>query len=123
MKMRKLKAIRSHKYGTRHLTAGDEYEAPPRHAVALVAARRAQFADKVPARARAAEAKAEVAVEEQAAAQAETMAPPQPEPEPAAEQVPSLDSLRLQATQLGINVDGRWGVARLQHEIEQARQR
>jgi hypothetical protein len=32
-----------------------------------------------------------------------------------------LDQLRLQATQLGINVDGRWGVARLQHEIAQAR--
>ena len=48
MKTRQLMTIKPHKYGTRHLVAGDEYEVPPRHAVALVAARRARFADKGP---------------------------------------------------------------------------
>ena len=46
MRTRKLVAIRPHRYGTRHLTAGEEYEAPDRLAVALVAARRARYANK-----------------------------------------------------------------------------
>ena len=33
----------------------------------------------------------------------------------------AIDRLRLEATQLGIDIDGRWGVARLQHEIAQAK--
>jgi hypothetical protein len=33
----------------------------------------------------------------------------------------AIDRLRLEATQLGIDVDGRWGVARLRHEIQQAK--
>ena len=37
-------------------------------------------------------------------------------------EAPSLDSLRLQATRLGINVDGRWGAHRLQQEIEARRE-
>jgi hypothetical protein len=100
----KLKAIKPHKYGTRHLTAGDEYEVPPRHAIALVAARKAQFAeDKKPARTAPEKPAVEVAL-------------PRPEPE-----TMDIEILRQQATQLGINVDGRWGVARLQHEIDQAK--
>jgi hypothetical protein len=121
MKMRKLTAIRSHKYGTRHLTAGDEYEAPPRHAVALVAARRAKFAAAKPAHTAVEKTGAKAPMAAPPAMPAPSV--PRYEPEPAAEEAPSLDSLRLQATQIGINVDGRWGVARLQHEIEQARQR
>jgi hypothetical protein len=35
----------------------------------------------------------------------------------------TIDRLRLEATQLGINVDSRWAIARLQHEIDQARRR
>ena len=101
-----LKAIKPHKYGTRHLTAGDEYEVPSRHAVALVAARKAQFADKRNVRGEP----------EQPAVMPTPQVEPAPEPD-----TPSLDTLRLQATSLGINVDGRWGVARLQHEIEQAK--
>ena len=110
MKMRKLISTKPHRYGTRHLTAGDEYEAPPRHAVALVAARKARFApDKKPA----------IAVARPVVEASGAKAPQQAEP--VADTAEMIDSLRLQATQLGINVDGRWGVARLQHEIAQAR--
>ena len=98
MKMRKVTAIKPHKYGTRQLTAGEEYEVPPRHAVALVAGKKARFADKPDRK------KTPAAIP-----QAE---PVESEPEPA-----NIDSLRMQATQLGINIDGRWGVARLQQEI------
>jgi hypothetical protein len=91
------------------LTAGEEYEVPPRHAIALVAGKKARFADRpVRAPAAKAEAKVEAAVEEQAEAVA------------IAEPV-NIDSLRMEATQLGIDVDGRWGVPRLQHEIAQAK--
>ena len=34
-----------------------------------------------------------------------------------------LEKHRAEYRQLGIDIDGRWGVARLQHEIAQARQR
>lgn len=109
MKMRKLMATKPHKYGTRHLVAGEEYEVPPRHAIALVAGKKARFADRL---VRAPEAKAEEVAAEP---------PPAHELEPAAEQSNDIDRLRMEATQLGIDVDGRWGVARLQHEIAQAR--
>ena len=106
--LRTLQAIKPHKYGTRHLTAGDEYEVPPRHAVALVAARKAKFAeDKKPAR----------TVEKPAI----EPVVPRFEPEP---ETMSIELLRAEAVQLGIDVDRRWGMARLQHEIlDQARRR
>ena len=104
--LRTLQAIKPHKYGTRHLVAGDEYEVPPRHAIALVAARKAKFADNQNARGEP----------EQPAVIPTPQVEPAPEPD-----TPSIDTLRLQATQLGINVDGRWGVARLQQEIDQAK--
>jgi hypothetical protein len=107
MTMRSLKAIKSHKYGTRQLTAGEEYEAPVRHAFALVASKKARFADKPTPRAAVAKPAAE-----------QISAPQEGAPIEA-----TIDELRLQATQLGIDVDGRWGAARLQHEIAQARQR
>ena len=48
-------------------------------------------------------------------------APQQSEPEPAADEpaddVSEHDALVAQAEALGINVDGRWGVARLKAEI------
>jgi len=100
--MQRLQAIKPHKYGTRHLVAGEEYEVPARHAVALVAARRARFVANKPPKVRpAVEAVADFVSREPAQ--------------------PTLDELRLQATQLGINVDGRWGVHRLQQEIEARR--
>src|SRR5262245_38390426 len=108
MKTAKLMALKPHKYGTRHLTAGEEYEAPIREAVAMVAARRARFVADKPARLAAAENSAP------------SVPRYKPEPEPV-EAPPDIDSLRLQATQLGINVDGRWGVHRLQQEIEARR--
>lgn len=104
MKMRRLMTIKPHKYGTRHLVAGDEYEVPPRHAIALVAGKKARFADK-------SERKKADAVVEPSGAKA-----PEPAPEPA-----MIDALQMEATGLGIDVDGRWGVARLQHEIARAK--
>lgn len=114
MTTRKLQVLKPGKYGTRHLTAGQVFELPIREAVALVVTRKAKFADKTTPRA------------------ATEVAAPQPEPEPKAPEphavgamtsMPDIDSLRLQATQLGINVDGRWGAHRLQQEIEQAKDR
>jgi hypothetical protein len=107
MKMRSLMAIKPHKYGTRHLTAGEEYEVPPRHAIALVAGKKARFADNKPARA----AKVE-----------ETLVPDSDDSIVGAVTTEAaIDRLRMEATQLGIDVDGRWGMARLQHEIAQAK--
>jgi hypothetical protein len=113
-KISKLIAIKPHKYGTRHLTAGDEYEAPARHALALLASKKARFAadtsrpPKVPPQ----------------------TVPVRAPPEPAAILEPTviaaverMESLRAEAEQLGIEVDGRWGTLRLQHEIETAKAR
>ena len=105
-RMRRLMAVKPHKYGTRHLTAGEEYEAPERHAMALLASKKARFA-------------------------AATSTPPQEsppptppvriQPEPAVVAVVErMEALRARAEQLGIEVDGRWGVARLQYEITKA---
>jgi hypothetical protein len=115
MKTRRLVALRPHKYGTRHLTAGEEYEAPPRHAIALVAARRARFADK---------GKYAKPTTPKKLAEPSAPAAPPPESKPvvaATSEVDKLEALRLEAERLGVSVDGRWGIARLQHEIAQAR--
>jgi hypothetical protein len=113
-RMLPLKAIRPHLYGTRRLEAGDEYEAPAERAIALVAERKADFA----------KAKKPAAVAPVQPAPTPTPEPKsKPEPEPELEPVTTeaaIDRLRLEATQLGINVDGRWGVARLRYEIAQA---
>lgn len=107
-KTRRLMTIKPHKYGTRHLTAGEEYEVPPRHAIALVASKKARFADKLGQK------------KPPPMVPADTKAP-EPEPESASEPAMSLDDLQMEATRLGIDVDRRWGVARLQHEIAQVR--
>jgi hypothetical protein len=111
MKMRKLMATKPHKYGTRHLTAGEEYEVPVRHAIALVAGRKANFVPDKPVRAAKVEQKfvsdSDDSIVDSIGGAATTEA--------------AIDSLRVEATQLGIDVDGRWGVARLQHEIAQAK--
>jgi hypothetical protein len=106
MKMRSLTALKPHKYGTRHLTAGEEYEVPPRHAIALVAGKKAKFADNKKT-ARAARVELVPDSDDSIAGAVTTEA--------------TIDRLRLEATQLGIDVDRRWGVARLQHEIAQAK--
>jgi hypothetical protein len=117
-RMLRVKAIRPHLYGTRRLEAGDEYEAPAEEAIAHVATRKADFIKQI-------------------------TKPPVAAPKPAAEPPPAyeatqreaveataetseaspLDELRQQAGALGINVDGRWGIARLRYEIEQAKRR
>jgi hypothetical protein len=120
MKLRSLMAIKPHKYGTRHLTAGEQYEAPPRHAIALVAGKKARFADKA---ARVPEKSAADARDTAVTDFVEYMKPQTivgqfgGDDEPEA----TIDSLRMEATQLGIDVDGRWGVVRLRHEIAQAK--
>jgi hypothetical protein len=112
MKTRRMIATKPHKYGTRHLTAGDEYEVPARHALALLASKKARYA-------------------------AETSRPPKDPPQPAPVRTPPepaaipeptvvaaverMESLRAEAEQLGIEVDGRWGTIRLQQEIAKAR--
>jgi hypothetical protein len=110
--IRRLIAVKPHKYGTRHLTAGDEYEAPTRHAFALLASKKARFAadtsrpPKVPPQS------------------APVRAPPEPAavPEPmTVAAVERMESLRAEAERLGIEVDGRWGTIRLQQEIAKAR--
>lgn len=110
-RMLPLKALRPHLYGTRRLEAGDEYEAPAEEAIAQVATRKADF----------------VKGKKPAPAPAEPPAPPAPayESEPEhhepVETPDSIDKLRLEATGLGIDVDGRWGAARLEREIAQAK--
>ena len=112
MKTRRMIATKPHKYGTRHLTAGDEYEVPARHALALLAGKKARFA-------------------------ADTSRPPKDPPQPAPVRAPPepvavpepmvvaaverMESLRAEAEGLGIEVDGRWGTIRLQQEIAKAR--
>jgi hypothetical protein len=109
MKLRKLMATKPHKYGTRHLTAGEEYEVPPRHAIALVAGRKARFADK-PIRNTPVQDFVEYMHPKTIVGQIG-----------GDEERPDIDRLRLEATQLGIDIDGRWGVVRLQHEIAQVK--
>ena len=117
MTTRRVEILKPGKYGTRRLSAGDEFELPIREAVALVVTKKAKFADK--ARAPAVERR-----------EVKVVPPQHAEPEPhephavgAMTSGPDIDSLRLQATQLGINVDGRWGAHRLQSEIAQAKSR
>ena len=125
MKLRKLITTKPHKYGTRHMVAGDEYEVPPRHAIALVAGKKARFADDKPVRA----AKMNhllVPDSDDSIAGHDFVEYMQPQTIVGhiggnEEERPDIDSLRLQATQLGINVDGRWGLARLQYEISKAK--
>jgi hypothetical protein len=106
MKLRTLTAIKPHKYGTRHLTAGEDYEAPPRHAIALVASKKARFADKAARTAK---------LDQQLVPESDDSIAGAATPDV------SIDSLRMEATQLGIDVDRRWGVARLNYEIGRAR--
>ena len=105
MKTRRMMAVKPHKYGTRHLTAGEEYEVPARHALALLASRKARYAAPRP--------------------------PSEPPPAPVRDPLPpepvataprtELDALRSEAEQLGIEFDGRWGTVRLAHEIAKAK--
>jgi hypothetical protein len=112
MSTKRLIATKSYRYATRRLQAGDEFEASGVLARALVGARKANYApDQAP---RPPEPAPPVQAEETAEAvetEAENMPPFAPG---------NIDSLRARAARLGITVDGRWGVARLLHEIGQA---
>jgi len=106
--MRRLITTKPHKYGTRHLVAGEEYEVPPRHAIALVAGKKAKFADNKKTVRTARVEERLVPDSDDSIAGAVTTEEP-------------IDRLRMEATRLGVDVDRRWGVARLQHEISQAK--
>jgi hypothetical protein len=108
MKMRLMMAVKPHKYGTRHLTAGDEYEVPARHALALLASKKARYA-------------AEASRTGPPREPPPQSLPPAPLPGPAVAAPPEIELLRIEAERLGIEVDGRWGTIRLQHEIAKTR--
>ena len=120
MKTRRMLAVKPFKYATRHLTAGEEFEVPARHALALLAGKKARYATS----SAAASLAAALAVsprppgEPPAAPVRDT---PTPEPVVVVPEPAEIDTLRMQANELGIEVDRRWGVVRLQHEIHQAR--
>jgi hypothetical protein len=109
-KISKLIAIKPHKYGTRHLVAGDEYEIPARHALALVAGKKARYVTTKRAHMPA----------KPAAAPPDEAPPAAPAAMPV-ESGSDIEALRTQATQLGIDIDRRWGVPRLQFEIGRVR--
>ena len=123
MKMRKLITTKPHKYGTRHLTAGEEYEVPARHAIALVAGKKAKFAPDKPVRAAKLVPDSDDSIAGATRDFVEFMHPKTIVGQIGGddENRPDIDRLRLEATQVGINIDGRWGVARLQNEIAQAK--
>ena len=119
-KMRKLITTKPHKYGTRHLVAGDEYEVPERHAFALVAGKRARFApDRNKLAAAPVPKKLVTVLPSNLVVSDHETQPVDRKPEPAT--ADPLDDLRARAKDLGIEVDGRWGAARLRYEINQAR--
>jgi len=95
--------LKPHRYGTRHLVAGDEYEVPLREAVALVVSKKAKFA-----------------VEAARPPDPPSQVPPPVRslPEPAVGG--DLEGLRARARAIGVEVDGRWGTARLRDEITKA---
>ncbi len=96
----KLIATKSLKYATRRMQAGDEFDATDMHARILVGARKARYAP------------------------AQIVEPPNPVivPQKAeTDDTDEIDRLRAKAERLGIHVDGRWGVTRLQQEIAQAK--
>lgn len=95
-----LKALKPHRYNTRALSAGDVYEAKPKHARLLVAIKKATPA---------ADFSQEVI---NPAPQSDDHAPVQQR---------GLDQLRAEAEALGIAVDRRWGTRRLEAEIAAAR--
>jgi len=115
MPTRRLIATKSYRYATRRLQAGEEFETSDMHARILVAARKAAYAPDPAAQPQQPEPEPEP-LQETAEAAAETEAEvdlPLLDPR-------NIDSLRAQAARLGVTVDGRWGIARLQHEIMQA---
>ena len=108
-----------HVYGTRRLTAGDEFEMRREVADILVRIGRAKLAPE-PGDGHPAARVPEPAAEPRAIVPPPVSHETETAPEPA-EHRNSIDDLREQAEALGVAVDGRWGVVRLQAEIARAR--
>jgi hypothetical protein len=60
-------------------------------------------------------------VEGESASEPASEPQPAPEPDQPADQPEDVDQLRVEAEALGIQVDRRWGAARLRQEIDAAR--
>lgn len=120
-------ATKSLRYGTRHLQAGETFEAAKRDAKILIAVHKARDPNH----------RKPGILPPPPASLAEQIAPVETRPEPAiasAEPVPEphtvheaphhdpahelRDTLRARAEALGVDVDRRWGVDRLSEEIE-----
>jgi len=102
----KLIATKPMKYKTRRLEAGDEFDVADRLAHIFVGIRKARYA---PHQDEPELPRPVIVPEDKAEADAK-----------AREDV-EINRLRGQAERLGIHVDGRWGVNRLQQEIAMAR--
>lgn len=119
MPKQKLIATRGFTYATRHLVAGEAFEAKPRDARILKAIGKARDDYDAP-------------VQEALAQSVAPVAPPPVTTAPAPAPVMSateehahdpLDALRAEAAALGLHVDRRWGEVRLMQEIDDAREK
>lgn len=119
--------MRPQTYGTRELKAGDEVEMPYQEALARILKKTAQFAPKTPKAMPKPQPKPEterVQAERMVADAQRDLAAGREVLVPLAvadEKAGALDRLRAEATALGIEVDGRWGILRLEHEIAQTK--
>lgn len=86
----KLIALKKMTYSTRHLVAGDPFDAKDMDARILVGTKKA-------------------------------MAATPPRIQEVRPNVPDIEALRATAKSLGIDVDNRWGIRRLQSEIDRKR--
>jgi hypothetical protein len=104
-------------YGTRSLVAGEEFEMSPQYADLLIRTGKAMLAGGEPApRPAPAPPKPPPPQEEQPDDDENDTDEPEPAPSRGGD---DIEPLRAQARALGVMVDGRWGVVRLQHEIKQ----
>jgi hypothetical protein len=114
----KLIAIKNMTYATRHLVAGDPFEAKDRDARILIGIRKAK-----PAAAKTSQRPKATASPPPQPAPAGTVSEPQqqqPEEQPSGNG-DELARLRKTARQLGLVVDKRWGRQRLRDEIARVR--
>lgn len=101
----KLIAAKNMRYNTRQLKAGDEFEASSRDARILIGIKKARAST----------------------AQLVSTEPPKPSVQtvhtvqPTVHASTSIEHLRRQASEMGIEVDNRWGARRLQVEIGRKR--
>jgi len=102
----KLIATKSLKYATRRLQAGDEFDARDMHARILVGARKARYAPQQ---------------DEQELLRPVIVPEDKTEADAKARDDDEINRLRAQAERLGIHIDGRWGINRLQQEIAMAK--